>query len=63
VADDLCVNCRRRPIDPLWRPFCSDRCRLLDLGRWLDGDYRIAGPARPNPDDDGADDPPDERST
>jgi uncharacterized protein len=24
-------------------PFCSDRCRLLDLGKWLDGQYRIAG--------------------
>ncbi len=27
------------------RPFCSDRCRLLDLGRWLGEEYRIAGPA------------------
>jgi len=25
-------------------PFCSDRCRLVDLGRWLSEDYRIAGP-------------------
>jgi uncharacterized protein len=24
-------------------PFCSARCRLLDLGRWLDGEYRIPG--------------------
>ena len=24
-------------------PFCSERCRLLDLGKWLDGRYRIAG--------------------
>ncbi|MDF1565692.1 MAG: DNA gyrase inhibitor YacG [Deltaproteobacteria bacterium] len=24
-------------------PFCSERCRLIDLGRWLDGDYRIPG--------------------
>lgn len=24
-------------------PFCSERCRLLDLGRWLEGDYRVAG--------------------
>jgi endogenous inhibitor of DNA gyrase (YacG/DUF329 family) len=22
-------------------PFCSQRCRLIDLGRWLGGDYRI----------------------
>jgi len=24
-------------------PFCSDRCRTTDLGRWAAGDYRIAG--------------------
>mgnify|MGYP000318424314 CR=1 FL=1 len=22
-------------------PFCSDRCRLIDLGRWLSGRYQI----------------------
>lgn len=22
-------------------PFCSERCRLIDLGRWLDGAYQI----------------------
>jgi uncharacterized protein len=22
-------------------PFCSERCRLIDLGRWLDGKYQI----------------------
>ena len=22
-------------------PFCSDRCRLIDLGNWLDGKYQI----------------------
>ena len=22
-------------------PFCSERCRLVDLSRWLDEDYRI----------------------
>lgn len=24
-------------------PFCSQRCQLVDLARWLDGDYRIPG--------------------
>ena len=28
-------------------PFCSERCRLIDLGRWADGDYLI--PGRPAP--------------
>jgi endogenous inhibitor of DNA gyrase (YacG/DUF329 family) len=22
-------------------PFCSERCKLIDLGRWLDGKYQI----------------------
>ena len=22
-------------------PFCSERCRLIDLGKWSDEDYRI----------------------
>lgn len=25
-----------------FRPFCSERCKLLDLGAWADGDYGIA---------------------
>lgn len=25
-----------------FRPFCSDRCRLIDLGAWASEDYRIA---------------------
>jgi endogenous inhibitor of DNA gyrase (YacG/DUF329 family) len=23
-------------------PFCSDRCRLIDLGKWASGAYRIS---------------------
>jgi hypothetical protein len=23
-----------------WRPFCSERCRLVDLGAWATGRYR-----------------------
>jgi uncharacterized protein len=26
-------------------PFCSDRCRLVDLGRWLDEAYGMPAPA------------------
>ena len=31
-------------------PFCSERCRLIDLGRWLDEGYAV--PAPPRTDDD-----------
>ena len=25
-------------------PFCSERCRIIDLGKWASGDYRITSP-------------------
>jgi endogenous inhibitor of DNA gyrase (YacG/DUF329 family) len=28
-----------------FRPFCSDRCRTIDLGSWLEGRYRISATA------------------
>jgi endogenous inhibitor of DNA gyrase (YacG/DUF329 family) len=31
------------------RPFCSERCRLIDLGAWASEDYRIAGQEIPPP--------------
>ncbi|MGH7184632.1 MAG: DNA gyrase inhibitor YacG [Nitrospiraceae bacterium] len=27
-----------------WRPFCSARCQMTDLGAWASEDYRIPGP-------------------
>ncbi|MET0028935.1 MAG: DNA gyrase inhibitor YacG [Candidatus Thiodiazotropha sp.] len=30
--------------DSTWRPFCSERCRLIDLGDWLDENHRISEP-------------------
>jgi endogenous inhibitor of DNA gyrase (YacG/DUF329 family) len=26
-----------------YRPFCSDRCRLLDLGAWVNEEYTLPG--------------------
>jgi len=28
---------------PRFFPFCSERCKLIDLGAWLDAKYRIPG--------------------
>jgi endogenous inhibitor of DNA gyrase (YacG/DUF329 family) len=45
-----CPTCRR-PIE--WsdefpyRPFCSERCRLIDLGAWLSEQHAIAGESPP----------------
>jgi endogenous inhibitor of DNA gyrase (YacG/DUF329 family) len=41
-ATSKCPICKRSAIgdDPEF-PFCSERCRFVDLGRWLGGEYRI----------------------
>lgn len=31
-------------------PFCSERCRLIDLGAWANEEYRIPGEPLPDPD-------------
>lgn len=36
--------------DNPWRPFCSERCRDIDLGAWATERFRV--PAAPPPDDD-----------
>lgn len=42
-----CPICKK-PVPPLGEnavfPFCSPQCKLVDLGRWLDGSYRVPGP-------------------
>ena len=56
AGDRQCAYCRRRPVADGWRPFCSERCRLLDLRDWMDGRYRVPGEATSVPDADAADD-------
>lgn len=41
------LNCPRCGSKTQWdgnpsRPFCSERCRAIELGQWLDASYRIA---------------------
>jgi endogenous inhibitor of DNA gyrase (YacG/DUF329 family) len=36
-----------RKEDAPFRPFCSQRCKLVDLGRWLDGTYSVSEPVSP----------------
>ena len=45
-----CLTCRRRVArDSPSFPFCSERCRYVDLGNWLEEKYRI--PAAPGAED------------
>ncbi len=48
-----CPRCGRRST---WqnnehRPFCSEKCQQVDLGRWASEDYAIAGKPVPPADD------------
>ena len=41
-----CPICKRpiedpKPGEKSFFPFCSERCKLIDLGRWLGGKYQI----------------------
>ena len=41
-----CPNCRkpvRWSAESRFRPFCSERCRLIDFGDWAEERHRIPG--------------------
>jgi endogenous inhibitor of DNA gyrase (YacG/DUF329 family) len=40
-----CPICKRMTTweENPWRPFCSERCKLLDLGAWASEKYRVPG--------------------
>jgi endogenous inhibitor of DNA gyrase (YacG/DUF329 family) len=47
-SDVKCPVCRKETAwrDNSFRPFCSERCRLIDLGTWAAEGYRIDGDQR-----------------
>jgi endogenous inhibitor of DNA gyrase (YacG/DUF329 family) len=41
-ASGSCPICKSAvPADGTYAPFCSKRCKQIDLGKWLGGDYAI----------------------
>jgi len=44
-----CPICKRWTewSDNPYRPFCSERCKLIDLGKWVKEEYRIEGEENP----------------
>lgn len=57
VKKVVCPHCKKEPspspspklgegrvggVNSFW-PFCSERCKLLDLGKWASGQYSIPG--------------------
>ncbi len=47
-----CPRCGKEKdtADNPFRPFCSEHCKMVDLGNWLSGNYRI--PTSETPEDD-----------
>jgi hypothetical protein len=41
--------------DNPYRPFCCERCRLIDLGHWIKGDYRLPDDSKPLSEEEEAD--------
>ncbi len=55
-----CPTCKKEGhwFDGKHGPFCSHRCRLVDLGKWFSGEHCISEPLPPHPHDSPADLPP-----
>jgi uncharacterized protein len=59
-----CPTCKREiewSIANPWRPFCSERCKLVDLGAWLAEKHAIPGDPVDNEDGNAPDREPDAR--
>ncbi|BCB96251.1 DNA gyrase inhibitor YacG [Dissulfurispira thermophila] len=39
----ICPVCKKKTTweENPWRPFCSERCKLIDLGKWASEEYKI----------------------
>ena len=51
------IKCPRCKTETEWtgnktRPFCSEKCRLVDLGNWATEEYSVAGGKAPQHDRD-----------
>lgn len=40
-----CPTCKKRfaYFSSEYRPFCTERCKMVDLGHWFDESYSVAG--------------------
>jgi endogenous inhibitor of DNA gyrase (YacG/DUF329 family) len=44
ITCPTCGKAKTWQADNAFRPFCSERCKLVDLGGWADASHRIPGP-------------------
>ncbi len=44
ILEVNCPSCQKTVqwcVENEWRPFCSKRCQLIDLGAWANENYRV----------------------
>jgi len=41
----ICPICKKKTTweENPYKPFCSERCKLIDLGKWVSDEYKIEG--------------------
>jgi hypothetical protein len=47
-----CPLCKKKFETSPWDPFCSERCKLIDLGNWASGRYMVSRPIGPEDEED-----------
>lgn len=51
AANVKCPTCEK-PVEwsdkSPWRPFCSERCKQIDLGAWAEEKYRVPSTEKPD---------------
>lgn len=53
ITSVKCPHCRKEAVlagNP-FRPFCSERCKMIDLGTWASEGYRVPGEKAPQDDE------------
>ena len=59
-----CPHCGKKNIyrvDNPYRPFCSERCKMIDFGKWADESHKIPGPSAISNDEEISSDDEDEQ--
>ncbi len=48
--DTTCPGCKNKGnwFAGKYGPFCSHRCKLIDLGKWLEAEHTISEPLQPD---------------
>lgn len=57
IACPRCGNTTEYSPHNKWRPFCSERCKMIDLGAWASESYRVPAEEQEAADDEASSKP------